>query len=303
MPRLACAGLLAASLAPAAGFGQTVENRDVYVLADNLADEVELVREHMGRRYDDTPPLPVVEASEYEVYFQAQTLFRKSNRLAHEIAGAEILDVPPPPDRPTTASDVYALVSGALEQIRIVKDELGIEERVEPRMRNADISPTGNFLLIVAISRQLNLMMADVIRSSDVYDAVDAAIAHAAAILRSRGISPIVPAWRFEGPKQPIDGYRRLLECIDIVSRAAPELGVQVLGMSPRRNLPDEVAPAHVYDIANILVADLSLLARQLGAGPVDVDLGPRPEHIFPAQVHQRAGVLRAQLRALEASL
>ena len=56
--RLSCA--LAIAAFPATGtLGQEIDNTDAYALANQLADEVELVRERMGKPFDDSPRLPV----------------------------------------------------------------------------------------------------------------------------------------------------------------------------------------------------------------------------------------------------
>lgn len=282
---------------------QTIENKDVYVLANQLADEVELIREVMGRPYDDSPRLPVSQASAFEVFFQAQTLYRKANQLAHELAGVPRQLTPPPPDGEITPADVHALVASALEQIRLVKAEIGIEEDVPLAVREASISPTGNFLIIIDINRQLNLLISTTIRSADVFEEVTNAAVYAAGILQRVTGQTALPEPVFEGYKRPSDNYRRLLECIELVNRIAPKAGVSVLGISARRNLPDDVEPGHVYDIANILVADLALLAKAFDAEDVRPAPGPTPKHVFPSHVYQRTGVLLALLERLEAAL
>jgi hypothetical protein len=289
------------ALAPAAR--AQIENKDVYVLANQLADEVELIREVMGRPYDDSPRLPVSQASEFEVLFQAQTLYRKANQLAYEIAGTPRRAPPPAPYREVTPADVHALVASALEQIRLVKNEIGIEEEVLLQERDAGISPTGNFLIIIDINRQLNLLISTTIRAADVFEEVSFAVVYTAGILQRVTGRSLLPEPVFEGYKRPSDNYRRLLECIEIVNRIAPKAGVSVLGISSRRNLPDDVEPGHVYDIANILVADLAMLAKAFDAAEVRPSLPPTPKHIFPSHVYQRTGVLLEQLMALEAAL
>jgi len=301
--QLLSATLAAWLVAAASVHAQDIANKDIYVLANQLADEVELIREVMGRRYDESPRLPVSQATEFEVFFQAQTLFRKSNQLAYEIAGVPRQAATPAPDRDITPADTHALVASALEQIRLVKKELGIDEVVPLQVRDAGISPTGNFLIIIDINRQLNLLVSTTIRSADVFEEVSFAVLYTAGILAAVGGVSELPEPVFEGHMRPFQNYFRLLECIDLVSQIASKAGVSVLGISTRRNLPDDIEPGHVYDIANILVADLAYLAKALDAKQVPTNLGPTPRHVFPSHVHQRAGVLLRQLQQLEAAL
>jgi hypothetical protein len=93
--------------------------------------------------------------------------------------------------------------------------------------------------------------------------------------------------------------YRRLTECIDAVIRVAPKAGVHVLGLSSRRNIPDDTQPGQVYDIARILVADLATLASARNAPRVRPTL-PAPRHIFSTDAYSQAGILLRQLEELE---
>ena len=103
----------------------------------------------------------------------------------------------------------------------------------------------------------------------------------------------------FDGYKRPADVYQRLTECLDAVIRVAPKVGVPVLGLSLRRNVPDDTEPGHAYDIARFLVADLAAFAEARDAPLIRAAL-PAPKHIFPTEVYAHAGILLMQLEELE---
>ncbi|HLF09734.1 MAG TPA: hypothetical protein VJA26_00850 [Gammaproteobacteria bacterium] len=282
---------------------QRIDNTDVYVLADQLANEVELIREVMGRPYDDSPRLPVGGVTPAELYLQAQTVFRKSNQLAQELAGAKREAPPTAPDEEIRPADTHAVVEAALEQIRLVKRELGIDATVALEQRDDAIAPTGVFLVIIDVNRQLNLMLGESARPRDVFEQVSVAAIYAAAILAQHSAGAQVPSpAAFDGHKRMDDVYTRLLECIEIMSRVGPKAGVAVLRVSPRRNLPNNINSGHVYDLARILVADLAVLADVSQAQRVNPGLST-PSRVFPTQVYERAGILKEQLEALEALL
>jgi len=106
----------------------------------------------------------------------------------------------------------------------------------------------------------------------------------------------------FDGYKRPADVYRRLTECMDAVIRVAPKVGVEVLGLSARRNVPEDTEPGHAYDIARFLVADLAAIAGARNAPRARASL-PAPKHIFPTEVYAHAGILLKQLEQLEQRL
>ena len=121
---------------------QTVDNTDVYNLASQVAEEIEFIREIMGRPFDDSPRLPVGDVSQLEVYFQAQTLFRKVNQLAQEYAAAPRAAAPAVSDVAVQASNTYEVLIGALDQVRRVKTAFGIDTEAQIQER-ATASTTG----------------------------------------------------------------------------------------------------------------------------------------------------------------
>jgi hypothetical protein len=303
-PVLLLASLLALDAAcPVAAQPAQITNKDVFIAAEELADELELIREVMGRPYDESPRLPVAGVSMAEVFFQAQTLLRKANQLAREIAQAPSAAMSSPPEGDITAADVHALVASALEQVKLVRAELEITEPVIRQLREAEMPATGLFSTIVDANRQLDLLITNAITPADVFEEVSFALIYASGMLAERAADVDVPAAPFPGPKRPADVYIQLLDCIDIAHRIASTQGVEVLSLSSRRNVPASVEPGHVYDIANILTADLAMLAKVIGAEQTHEDLGPTPKHIFPSHAYQRAETLKRKLEALEAAL
>ena len=281
---------------------QSIENPDVYALASEVADEIEVIREVMGRPFDDSPRLPASGVSQFEVYFQAQTLFRKSNQLAQEFAGAERVAAPPVPEGELGPSDTNSVVAAALEQVRLVKEALGIDIEI-PAQSRGSASATGVFMTILDTNRQLNLLLDVPILPRDVFAQVTLAVLYSAAILSHHGVEDYVPdAMPFDTYKRPADVYRLLLNNADLLSNLAEKSGISILRLSSRRNIPDDIEPGHVYDLARILVAGLAVLSDALDAQDVFPEL-EQPELIFPTQVYARATVLLQQLEMADALL
>jgi len=297
-------GIAALSLLPLAAVqSQEADNAAAYALANQVADELEIVRERMGRPYDDSARLPVSAVSELELYFQTQSLLRKANQLAQELAGAAPRSPGPVPSGAVTAADVYALLEDSLAQIRLAAEAIGITERAPFERRVASIAPTGVFLVVIDVNRQLNKMLRVPISDAEVFDEISSAITYAAALLAMYpGATPVPELPPFEGYQRPADVYRRLTECMDAVIRVAPKVGVPVVALSARRNIPDDTEPGHVYDIARFLVADLAALAEAKNARRARVAL-PAPKHVFSTEVYAHAGILLRQLEELERRL
>jgi len=282
---------------------QARDNAAAYALANQVADELELVRERMGRPYDDSPRLPVSAVSELELYFQTQSLLRKANQLAQELAGAAPRSPGPVPSGEVGPGDVYALLDDALAQIRVAAEGIGITERTSFEQRVQAIAPTGVFLVVIDVNRQLNLMLRVPISDAEVFEEISGAITYAAGLLATYpGAAPVPEAPPFDGYKRPADVYRRLTECMDVVIRVAPKVGVEVLGLSARRNIPEDTSPGHAYDIARFLVADLAAIAGARNVPHARVSM-PAPKHVFSTEVYAQAGILLRQLEELERRL
>ncbi len=160
----------------AAAQAQATDNAAAYALANQVADELELVRERMGRPYDDSPRLPVSAVTELELYFQTQSLLRKANQLAQELAGAAPRATGPVPSGEIDADDVHALLDDALAQIRVAAEAIGITERATFEQRVTSIAATGVFLVVIDINRQLNHMLRVPISDAEVFEEVSSAI-------------------------------------------------------------------------------------------------------------------------------
>ena len=294
--------LIAGGLVEAAA--QAVDNRDVYNLANRVADDVELIREVMGRPYDDSPRLPASEVTPLELFFTSRTLFGKANQLARQLGLAEELTAPPAPAEGVGVSQIYDLIEAAAEQISLVKQGLGITATLDPLQRQSNISDTGIFMTIIDINRQLNLLLDQPIQPRDVFFQISLVNSFAAGIIqRLDPDAESTPLPHFDGHRTPAEVYGKLLQCLDLVSQIASRVaGTSIMSLSSRRNIPDDIEPGHVYDVAVILVADMATLATAIDAGGASLDL-PVPDRIFPTQVYQRASLLEQQLVQIQALL
>ena len=112
---------------------------------------------------------------------------------------------------------------------------------------------------------------------------------------------PVPDAPRIVNGKTPKDVYFRLLDCLTILSGIYELNGLETLHVDTRSIDPKAITPSDVFDVASLLVARLDFIYRHLG-----VETAPMrpyyPGRKFPFEVYQRAGLLKAQLRALEQS-
>jgi hypothetical protein len=284
-----------------AGAGEmpAVMPAEVYVRVAELRDEIEGIRYEMGRPKALQPEIGIRNVTPGQVYFQARTLFLKSDRLAFEQTRTTV-DPPLVPTSEPRPSDVLILVDAARERVRAVEADLGLESAGEPPSLDHSKQPSDVFRSIVQANRQLNLLLERRFSPADVYQEVTLAVGYAAR-LRSRFPGDRIPDEPPRQPgKQPSDVYRVLLECLQRLGSIAEVSALQVAQLDVTPEEIEAVTPSDVYDIASLVVSELAHLHRR--ARNLE---NPRatyyPGRVFPSDVHRRALLLGAQLTELEA--
>ncbi len=277
---------------------------DVLARVMLLHQELEAIRFEMGKPKDSRKTRMATNAQSHEIYFQALTLFLKSDRLALELTGSTGLR--PRPVSPSGIRPFHAwkMVNAAYHRILTVKEELGITDSFSEKLQDSTTTPTDVGRAIVEANRQINLLLERRFSPSDVYQQVGVAIRYAASLLGQFPGATLMPKGpSLERGKQPGEVFLRLVECYGRLELIAHQSGIQVLHLdsdgAQRVVMDMEVRPSDVYDMATLLVSDLAYLHAQVkDARPPGIV--PFPGRKFPSDVYQETGILRAQLIALE---
>lgn len=278
---------------------QSITSSDVFARVARLRAEIEALRYYMGKPRNEQPELSVQGAAPREVYFQALTLFTKADRFCFEQTRQRSAPPNPPAGVPQPA-DVLGIVDAALHCVRQVKEHRGVE-LAATESENTEVvkTPTDVFGGIVQANRQLNLLLDERFAPSDVFQQVTRAVGYAARLLeQDPDAEPLPNEPELEPGKTPADVYSRLLHCFNKLRAIANAAGVEVLEIHVDDALISAAVPSDVYDIAVLIVAELSHLHAQLpNARP------PREVYYVgrkvPSDVYQRAGMLERQLNRL----
>lgn len=277
---------------------------DVRARVGLLRETVEFIRFEMGRPKVSQFDAIVTDVHPHEAYFQALTLFLKSDRLALELTGST--GIPPEPTELSTVTPfhIWEMVNAAYHRLEAVKEELALRERTSERMENSSTSLTEAARAIVETNRQLNLLLEHRFSPSDVSQQVLLASQYAKRLLaRFPGSTVDSGTHPVERGKQPADVFLRLIECYAALEKIARQSGIPVLhlDLAAAKNLGQshQLEPGEVYDMATLLVSDLAYLHGQLNNDEPPKPI-PYPGRTFPSHVHQQATVLLHQLSALE---
>jgi hypothetical protein len=275
---------------------QDIEPPDVYVDTLLVRAELELIRLEMGRPKDTRREIGVANAAPREVFFQALTLFHKANRLSFELT-RERAELPEKPIGTIRLVHVRDVLEAVLERLRRVKGVLGSVEQSRKRARDPAKTHADVFRSIVQANRQVNLLLNEPYTPSDTFQQVTLAVGYAAQLRTQFAATrmPEMPA--FERRKRPADVYYRLIECFARVRAVMQHSGLNALTLDRH---PETVTSSDVYDIASLIVSELSFLHSHLDGvlAPPDAYYAGRK---FPSDVYQRAGLLESLLSDLQA--
>ena len=223
-----------------------------------------MVRREIGAHKEALPEIAVKGAEPRENYFQALSMFRKTQRLCFDLTGDNgTIPASAPAAAPLSPAHVFAVVDAALVNVRRVKTQLGITEESHAPARDEGKTPSDVFRSIVHAGRQLSLMLDTRPTPTTVYEQLTDAVGTAHRILTRfpDAIEPKVPA--FKHGKSPGDVHCHLVRCYEQVSGIMKRSGLSSLEVDWKVT-PEQVTPSNVYDMATLLVSELRYIESKL---------------------------------------
>jgi len=260
--------------------------------------ELEELRLVMGKPKPDGVVLSVKNAAPREVYFQAESMFAKINRLSFQLLHQDFPELEPPEEE-IVPGDVLRVVMEAGRVLDAILTHFEIDRPDRPAPDAVEKTPTDVFHLINRANRQINLLLDKPVLPSDVFQEVTYCVNHVIALRAQFPGRRIPEEPEFFPRKEPEDVYQMLWDCFTIVDNVAELSGLRVLDLNGTfERTGVRVVPSDVYDFASLLVSELRYFHSQLNE-----ENQPRRSHYpgrkFPSHVHQRARLLQAQLTEL----
>jgi hypothetical protein len=295
-----CLTLLLLSFPLPPAFGKdSVTPADVYAKTKELEVLVERIRFHMGAPKAVPLNLIVKNAQPHDVFYQAQTLFNKTNRLLFQIKRTK-LPAPEILQNVYRPADVLELTKGTDRGLLLILKELGLPSDVEiSAEKSGEILPSDVFRAIQGLNRQVNLLLETPYTPSDVYMEVTLAIGYSAKQLaKFSQVRRIPDAPKVEPGRVPSDVYLRLLQGLERLKQVYELQGLSSLEVDAERLQKEDITPSDVFDIASLMVARLDYLHKHN-----KIETLPRkpfyPGKVYPTDVYQQAGILLNQLSTL----
>ena len=280
---------------------QSITTADVLARARLLKSELLKLNWTMGKPEFVGKLLKVDKVTAREVYFQSLNVNMKCNHLQFELLGkksqvfnteAKVTEL--------SSFDIYKVLNDSLSTVLAIKSSLNITTSLQESTVGANFSRTEVFKEVFVTSQLLNQLLSKPVSPSDVYMRVTEAIHISAKIIRAgnNSITSLPVEDEFVPGKKPKDVYRRLLNCFDIISQIANDKGMEIMTFTPTEEYINLVLPEDVYDLASIILSELSYLHLKTPKAekPVPVYF---PGLKFPSHVFQRVSILEKQLVTL----
>ena len=238
----------------------------------DLISEIELLREAMGVNDYPSEAEPQEDRAPVHVYSKSLEVMKKVARFQRR------LGMPPGrvgqiPVKQIVPKDVLGSVTGITEQLRRVKKQLVINDKIRPASFEGAKTPSmvyknlgdASFLLDGLVGRPLtpNDVFANVVEAHDEMELIAAKLKVALALE-----PPVI-----EGRRRPKDVAQQVLRATYKVINLQTRLGMDASGV-PNLTLV-RVTPAEVYEATNILLAEFVRIKKHLN---VTLPRSPRPE-------------------------
>ena len=297
----ACATLLSTFLVITPSNAVSAEDVDaahVFQNVGTLLNEIEQIRQVMGVCSPRARVFRLENAEPRQVFFQAQTLFRKCNVLAQEVAGVSRQAPDPSPEDETTPSDVYAMIDAARSQLGYVRETLGITDaaavpRFQRNKKDGDVMHD-----IVEAGYILNELTQQGHDWSQIYDRVYQAVTYVGGALPEESRYPSLEG--FACCKMPQDVYLHMLGTMEAARPLAEKHDLQLIRVIAEKQAEGGASREVVYDLTTTLVSDLGELTLRMDGEDVAGPEYQRPARIFPSHVFQLAAALRKQVEMLD---
>ncbi len=272
---------------------------NIYIEVDAFGQDLELLRQVMGRPGLGPLDIDIHSSAPHDIYFQALTTLQRVNQLSFEIS--RVREAPPSlPVMDIGLADILTAVRGSHQILKRVMADLQIAPSMTLPVGDAARTLGDVFMGILAINRQLDLLLECHFDASDIYREITLAVGYASRILAYYPEATRLPeSPPFEPAKQPRDVYLRLIECLDIIARVFKALGLEGSHIQAQQSGQDVSRPGDVFLVACLVVSQLDFLHKQLGIARMPPEVF-YPGHKFPSHSYQRAGLLEAQLAHLE---
>jgi hypothetical protein len=284
---------------------EQIEPPHVFARAKLIQDEIELLRLEMGKPKPSLLDITISKAKPREVYFQALTLYQKTDRLCFDHTG-NTGPIPPKLKQDNISPrDVFEVLTRARTRVRCILNKWNITESANEPSPNPSHTPSNVYKKILEINRQLNNLLDIPYSPSTVYrrfQETNEIIKFL--ILLENPNSKLPKPISFERKKRPEDVFFQTEKCLKILQRMSFVMGIKFLDYKVKRSNAI-ISPGDVYDLISLVLAGIQHIGKRIDheyfeASPKLVSF---PDRKFPSHVYQKAVYLEKLLLQWQAAV
>lgn len=238
------------------------KNSDILFEIEKIKSELEILRLHLGKSINFQTNITTENANSREVFFQALTMFKKTERLLFERT-AKHAPQPKIPSKEINDQDVYEMVVKTLDQIKKIKNYLEIKTKVNKPKLIRNVKSSTLFKEIININRSLNLLLDYSFSPSDVYGQVELANNYTLSLINFYDPNYQSANIDFAPNKFPHQVLKKLVDSFAIIKSVYDQTGLDSITFEVNQELFKSATPSDVYDIASLVVSELNYLHRK----------------------------------------
>ncbi|MDC0535292.1 hypothetical protein OAO18_05695 [Francisellaceae bacterium] len=270
---------------------------DISAQLNTLSYDLEEIRNAIGKKPARKNMLQAKNASSREIYFEAENLYKKLDRLSYEITGI-YRNTPELDERKITICDVDELLNQSFSLIEPIKNRLNIVKESKQASRKNTVTKAEIFNQVLEINSQINNLSYQKTMPSDVFNQVTIAIRYLENVLVFLNISNDLAIKNISATdKTPENVYNEMLQTLQDIQSVYTDSGLTILDFQVQDDMSN-IMPDDVLNLAKITVAEVRYLATFLPnpIKPKSYDFGYKT----PSEVYQQVILLKLQLDALK---
>ncbi|MCF6766949.1 hypothetical protein L3V86_01015 [Thiotrichales bacterium 19S11-10] len=268
-----------------------------------LNNNLDLIRQAIGKPKIKKPAYHVRNAHLNEVYFQTQILSQKANLLAYNVTGIYIHQ-PNNLDIDITLDDIMTNIENSNNRIGLVKENLSISN-----IQNNQAFKKGNlddiFNMLIVSNVKLDNISYQKTSPVDVFKQIKMSIEYIDDVLSFYNLSTKIKQPQKQVNKRPIDVFYLLIKCLNDIQNLAKKLNIKTLSVETNiAKTNTHITPNDVLSIAKIILAEVKYLDSQLISNPLNRHiLLQNIKYKTPSNVYYEAEVLSSKIKLLDLAL
>ena len=273
-----------------------VEPKHVYALSKLLNQNIDGIREKMGRARISKSIVEIKNAQPREVYFQAVNLLEKVEQLHFEITYAheektshEYAELNP--------GSVWDELIVSLSKIEKINEHLAISKVNELPSIIEGKTPSDVYTQILINVRQVNVLLAEPYTPSKVFQELSTALNYTFRLYKNVPSLKLQEMPKFTPNLTAANVYDEMMLCFSTISELSKHSGFLALEIAAIDKI--KIKSGDVYDIATLINSELSFLDKQKNDGAYFYQ-SVYPGEKTPSHVYQRLRFLHKHLKALQ---